>query len=188
MTVPMTLPVSFVNRLTLKPLNALYLYLQKRQTGMHVMHQTAFLYPLDHLLEWNRLYGPRGFYQYQVVFNLASSREAICEMLTEIKRAHQGSCMAVLKTFTERQAVGMMSFVKPGVTLALDFPNQGMVTLKLLTRLDAITQAAGGRVYLAKDGRMSSSLFEQSYPRATSFLNYRDSGISSAMSRRLMGG
>ena len=81
----------------------------------------------------------------------------------------------------------MLSFPMPGVTLALDFPNKGASTLALFNRLDAIVATAKGRLYMAKDARMPKSLFEAGYPQLNTFLNYRDAGISSAMSRRLMG-
>ncbi len=108
-------------------------------------------------------------------------------MLKEIKRSESGSFLAVLKTFGNQQSMGMLSFPQPGVTLALDFPNKGMQTQKLFERLDSIVQEAGGRIYAAKDARMPVNLFEAGYPRLSEFLQYRDSGISSGLSRRLMG-
>jgi hypothetical protein len=108
-------------------------------------------------------------------------------MLGEIARSGEGSFLAVLKTFGDRQPVGMLSFPRPGVTLALDFPNQGDATQKLFARLDAIVREAGGRIYAAKDARMPRELFEAGYPRLNEFMKYRDPGISSALSRRLMG-
>jgi len=81
----------------------------------------------------------------------------------------------------------MLSFPQPGVTLALDFPNQGERTHKLFERLDAIVREAKGRIYPAKDARMPKDLFEAGYPRLVDFIKYRDSGISSSLSRRLMG-
>jgi hypothetical protein len=80
-----------------------------------------------------------------------------------------------------------LSFPQPGATLALDFPNNGRKTTELLDRLDLIVSKAKGRIYLAKDARMPRSLFESGYPRFQEFLKYRDPGISSAMSRRLLG-
>jgi hypothetical protein len=108
-------------------------------------------------------------------------------MLAAIKASGQGSFLAVLKTFGERAGAGMMSFPRPGVTLALDFPNRGASTLRLFERLDAIVGEAGGRLYAAKDARMPRALFEAGYLRLAEFLPYRDPGISSAMSRRLLG-
>ena len=81
----------------------------------------------------------------------------------------------------------MLSFPREGATLALDFPNHGAETEKLFQRLDAIVLEAGGRIYLGKDARMPRAVFEAGYPRLVEFLSYRDPGISSEMSRRLMG-
>lgn len=108
-------------------------------------------------------------------------------MLKEIARSGDGSFLAILKTFGHRQSVGMLSFPQPGVTLALDFPNHGARTHKLFERLDAIVREAGGRIYLAKDARMPRDLFEAGYPLLAEFQKFRDPGISSELSRRLMG-
>jgi len=108
-------------------------------------------------------------------------------MLKTISSAGMGSFLAVLKTFGQHDAVGMLSFARPGVTLALDFPNVGAPALAVFERLDAIVMEAGGRLYPAKDARMSRTLFEAGYPRLNEFLPLRDTGISSAMSRRLLG-
>jgi hypothetical protein len=95
--------------------------------------------------------------------------------------------LAVLKTFGSQLSKGMLSFPQPGVTLALDFPNKGASTLALFDRLDAIVHEAKGRIYLGKDARMPRDLFEVGYPRLPEFLKYHDPGMSSEMSRRLMG-
>jgi FAD/FMN-containing dehydrogenase len=186
-TMPLVPPVSLVNRLSLRPFNVAYYHLKKWRAGRAITHYEAFFYPLDNLLEWNRMYGPRGFFQYQSVVPRAVGRDAIQAMLREIARSGDGSFLAVLKTFGNRQPVGMLSFAQPGVTLALDFPNHGARTHRLFERLDAIVREAQGRIYLAKDARMPRELFEAGYPRLPEFLPYRDPGISSGLSRRLMG-
>ncbi len=183
---PFVPPVSLVNGLTLRPFNEAYFWLNKRKTGRQVTHYQPFFYPLDNLHDWNRMYGPKGFYQYQSVVPRAVGQEAVSAMLTEIGRSGQGSFLAVLKTFGNREPLGMLSFAQPGVTLALDFPNNGAKTLGLFERLDAIVREARGRIYLAKDARMPRDLFEAGYPRLSEFMQYRDPGISSAMSRRLI--
>jgi hypothetical protein len=183
---PFVPPVSLVNTLTLKPFNQLYYQLKKKQTT-NLQYYENFFHPLDHLLEWNRMYGPRGFFQYQCVLPRAQGREGVQAMLKQISRAGEGSFLAVLKTFGERPSVGMLSFAQPGVTLALDFTNQGEKTHKLLASLDDIVRDARGRLYPAKDARMPRALFEAGYPRLQEFFSHRDPGISSAMSRRLMG-
>ena len=183
---PFVPPVSIVNGLTLRPFNEAYFWLNKRKTGRQVTHYQPFFYPLDNLHDWNRMYGPKGFYQYQSVVPRAVGQEAVSAMLAEIGRSGQGSFLAVLKTFGNREPLGMLSFAQPGVTLALDFPNHGAKTLALFERLDAIVREARGRIYLAKDARMPRDLFEAGYPRLSEFIQYRDLGISSAMSRRLI--
>ncbi len=185
-TVPFTLPFSPLNKHSLSLFNKLYYALKKRKTGRQLAYYESFFYPLDNLLEWNKMYGPNGFFQYQSVVPLEAGEDATRAMLDEIARAGQGSFLAVLKTFGKRNAPGMLSFPRPGVTLALDFPNRNMITMKLFTRLDAIVREARGAVYPAKDARMPRDLFEAGFPRLNEFLTYRDPGISSAMSRRLM--
>ena len=187
LTMPVQPPVSLVNGLSLRPFNWAYFNLHKGRTEPAIVHYEPFFYPLDNLLEWNRMYGPRGFYQYQSVVPMAQGRDAVQAMLQAISQSGEGSFLAVLKTFGNRTAPGMLSFPAPGVTLALDFPNRGERTLKLFQRLDAIVTEAGGRLYPAKDARMSRAMFEAGYPRLPEFLPFRDPGISSALSRRLMG-
>jgi FAD/FMN-containing dehydrogenase len=183
---PFVPPVSLVNKLTLKPFNQLYYQLKKKRTTT-LQHYESFFHPLDNLLDWNRMYGPRGFFQYQCVLPRERGREGVQAMLAQITRSGAGSFLAVLKTFGERPSVGMLSFARPGVTLALDFTNQGEKTLALFASLDNIVRDADGRLYPAKDARMPRDLFEAGYPRLQEFLSHRDPGISSAMSRRLMG-
>lgn len=184
--IPATPPFSLVNKLTLHALNTAYYQLGKWRSAASTVHYEPFFYPLDNLAEWNRIYGPRGFYQYQCVIP-GDGRPVVQAMLKEIARSGSGSFLAVLKTFGNRMSVGMLGFPRPGVTLALDFPNLGERTEQLLQRLDAIVAEARGRIYLAKDARMPRQLFESGYERYAEFRQYRDPGISSDMSRRLMG-
>jgi FAD/FMN-containing dehydrogenase len=186
LAVPLAPPLSLVNRLTLKPLNRLYWLMNQRQLGRRVAHYVPFLFPLDAIADWNRLYGPAGFYQYQCVVPTEHRLPAIRDMLAAIARSGEGSVLAVLKTFGDRWPRGLLSFPRPGVTLALDFHNHAGVEA-LFQRLDAIVAEAGGRLYPAKDARMPRGLFEAGYPNLPAFAAYRDPGMSSAMSRRLMG-
>ena len=184
---PFVPPMSLVNGLTLKPFNLLYYHLHRLKAGESVVHYEPFFHPLDNVAHWNRMYGPKGFYQYQCVVPRQDGQAAVQAMLRAIAQSGEGSFLAVLKTFGERQAKGLLSFPMPGVTLALDFPNRGERTLRLLARLDTIVQQSGGRLYMAKEARMSRSMFEAGYPRWQEFLTHRDPALSSAMSRRLMG-
>lgn len=186
LSIPFTPPVSLVNGLSLKPFNTLYHFMQSRKAGPGVSHYLPFFYPLDALHDWNRMYGPRGFYQYQCVVPREAGEQAVSAMLERIARSGTGSFLAVLKTFGQQPPAGMLSFACPGITLALDFPNNGPRTISLFTELDAIVRDTGGRIYPAKDARMSASLFQQGYPLLAEFQTYRDPGIRSALSRRLM--
>ncbi len=186
-TIPFTPPFSLVNSRSVRLFNTLYYQLKKNQQEIKKIHYEPFFYPLDSLLHWNKMYGPKGFFQYQTLIPLETSADAIQAMLDEIANSNLGSFLSVLKTFGNKQSVGMLSFPKPGVALALDFPNKGLATQKLFQRLDAIVREAQGRNYLAKDARMPRELFVAGYPRLNEFLHYRDPGISSAMSRRLLG-
>jgi FAD/FMN-containing dehydrogenase len=186
-TFRLTPPVSLINTLSLRAFNFAYYRLNKLKAGRAPQHYVPFFFPLDSLLEWNRVYGPRGFFQYQSVVPPAVQLDATRAMLDEIARSGLGSFLAVLKTFGDKPAPGMISFPMPGTTLALDFPNGGEPTLRLFDRLNAVVREAGGRLYSAKDACMPPELFAQGYPRLQEFLRYRDPGISSAMSRRLLG-
>ena len=186
LSMPFVPPVSLVNPLSLRPFNTMYFHLKKAKRTS-VQHYEAFFHPLDHVRNWNRIYGPRGFFQYQCVLPRELGQPAVQAMLRRIARSGTGSFLAVLKTFGNRQSTGMLSFARPGVTLALDFPNQGESTLHMLAALDAIVRECRGRLYMAKDARMPVDLFESGYPRLKEFLSLRDPGISSAMSRRLLG-
>jgi len=183
---PLTPPISLVNRLSLRPFNTAYFHLKRGQAGRSLAHVEPFNYPLDNLLEWNRMYGPNGFYQYQSVVPRDVGQDAVSAMLQAITRSGQGSFLAVLKTFGQHPSVGMLSFPMPGVTLALDFPNRGSDTHRLMERLDAIVREAKGRLYAAKDARMPKDLWTSGYPGLPKFLPFRDPGIRSGFSRRLL--
>lgn len=184
--VPFTPPVSLVNPLSLKPFNALYHGLGRRRSGVRLVHHEPFLYPLDSMHDWNRLYGQAGFFQYQSVVPRLAALETTREMLEAISRSGEGSFLAVLKTFGDRPPAGLLSFPREGVTLALDFRNSRALP-PLFTRLDEIVRGAGGRLYPAKDARMPRTLYEATYPNLPAFSAHRDPGMSSALSRRLMG-
>jgi FAD/FMN-containing dehydrogenase len=187
LSMPIVPPISLVNRLSLPLFNTAYYHLNRWKAGPSRQHYEPFFYPLDNIQHWNRMYGPAGFYQYQSIVPFHEAQSVTQEMLTTIKQSGEGSFLAVLKTFGERHGKGLLSFPRPGVSLALDFPNKGTRTVKLFEKLDSIVAQAGGRIYLAKDARMSRELFESGYPNHSAFQTFRDPGISSALSRRLMG-
>lgn len=180
--VPVTLPFSPINRLSLRAFN--FAYYHRPLPANTVLHYAPYFYPLDGILQWNRLYGRAGFYQYQCVLPIVA-RTALDDILRSIADSGQGSFLAVLKTFGELISPGLLSFPMPGVSLALDFSNRGSATLALFERLDAIVEAAGGRIYAAKDARMASGFFRRSYPRFDEFSNFIDPRFSSNFWRRV---
>jgi FAD/FMN-containing dehydrogenase len=186
LAMPVTPPFSLVNRLTLRPFNTLYFQRQQVRRRSATEHYAPFFYPLDGIRDWNRMYGPRGFLQHQCVIPPAEARTAVSELLREIARSGTGSFLAVLKEFGDRPSLGLLSFPRPGTTLALDFPNTGPEVFALLDRLDAIVAAAGGAVYPAKDARMTGMHFRSAYPRWQEFQTHIDPRFSSGFWRRVM--
>lgn len=163
-TLPMDLPGGLLNRVTVGAFNAAYYRMSPCARGV-VTHHEPFFFPLDRMLHWNRLYGRRGFLQYQCVVPHDGGRDALVEMLEALARSQAGSFLAVLKTFGPAEPGAMLSFPMPGYTLALDLAYRPAV-LPLLDRLDAIVADRGGRVYLAKDARMSPETFRRTYADA----------------------
>ncbi len=183
--VPITPPFCPINRLVLKVFNWLYFHRPAAEQSDARWDYPSFFHPLDSILEWNRLYGPAGFYQFQCVVPPAVSEPALRQMLGLIERSGQGSFLAVLKIFGDRPSLGMMSFPRPGATLALDFPNRGGVTERLMRQLEAITREAGGAIYPAKDAWLSPAAFGQFFPNLGAFLPHVDPAFSSSFWRRV---
>lgn len=182
--VPLTPPFSLINGASLRAFNWAYFHRPLADTA--VLHYVPYFYPLDGIGHWNRLYGSKGFYQYQCVLPSAA-REALAELLSAIAASGQGSFLAVLKTFGEIASPGLLSFPMPGITLALDFSNGGAASLALFARLDAIVAAAGGRLYPAKDARTSGDFFRRSTPHILEFTHFIDPRFSSDFWRRMVG-
>jgi FAD/FMN-containing dehydrogenase len=176
-----------VNPLTLKPFNELYYHRPAAEQLDGRWDWRSFFYPLDGVLAWNRMYGPRGFFQYQCVVPREGGEAAIDEMLQRIARSGSGSFLVVLKIFGSMPSLGMLSFPRPGVTLAIDFQDRGPRTLALLESLDEITRAMGGAVYPAKDARMSAEAFQQYFPAWEAFSGFVDPRFSSSFWRRVTG-
>ncbi len=175
-----------LNRPGIALFNALYLARASRLAPRTSrQHYASYLFPLDGIAHWNRMYGARGFFQHQSVVPRVGARENVGRMLDEIARAGEASFLTVLKVFGDKPSPGMMSFPRPGVTLALDFPIRGERTLALLERLDAIVRAAGGAIYPAKDARMSPETFRASFPRLREFEAFIDPAFSSSFWRRV---
>ncbi len=185
LSVPVDAPAWVLNRYSVKLFNNLYYRKQTARRKRQVEDLLPFFYPLDSIGHWNPMYGKRGFLQYQCVVPSADGQAVTGELLQRCARAGQGSFLSVLKIFGEQASPGMLSFPRPGVTLALDFPLRGARTLKLLDELDAIVGAAGGAVYPAKDARMSGASFRQYFPRWKEFARHVDPDFGSDFWRRV---
>jgi len=182
--VPFDPPFSLVNGLSLRAFNTLY-YRQPVKPQGGLTHYAPYFYPLDAIQDWNRIYGRKGFYQYQCVIPPEDAEEATAALLDTIAKHGEGSFLAVLKTFGSKPSLGMLSFPRPGTTLALDFPNRGDKTLRLLSELDVIVKEAGGALYPGKDARMSGELFQSGYPEWQTFSEYIDPNFSSRFWQRV---
>ena len=186
-TVPVTPPFPVVNRLTLRPFNDLYWRRAPRDRQTRRMGYARFLFPLDRILGWNRLYGRRGFQQYQCLIPEADARAGIQALLGAIARSGTGSFLAVLKRCGDLPSPGLLSFPRVGTTLALDFPQTEELGPKLLAHLDAIVREAGGRLYPAKDAHMSGADFRRSYPAWEQLEALRDPALMSRFWKRVTG-
>lgn len=184
---PFDLPGFALNRLTVGGFNAAYRSAKSFTAGRRTRHYADVFFPLDGVAGWNRLYGGRGFYQYQCVVPRADARAAITDLLTLISNSGQGSFLAVLKEFGPIEPVGLLSFPMEGSTLALDFPNRGQRTLDLFRELDAVVAAAAGRIYPAKDARAPADLYRAGYPGLAGFGEFIDPAFRSGFRTRVMG-
>ena len=185
LSVPVTLPNCTLNSWSVKAFNTLYFPRVPRSGRKLLQHYEPFFYPLDAMDGWSRIYGKRGFFQYQSVTPEAAGAQPLEEMARAISVSGEASFLAVLKTFGPRISPGLLSFPKAGITLALDFPNRGQSTLRLFDRLDAIVRAAKGRLYPAKDSRMSGEDFRNGYAGLKDFMPQVDPAFCSDFWKRV---
>ena len=185
--IPLHAPNFLLNPLSRKIFNETYYQLQKLKKQEFQTSIESFFYPLDGVSNWNKLYGKRGFFQYQCVLpGLGEeAKSASLELLKTISKSKQGSFLAVLKTFGDIKSKGLLSFPRKGITIALDFPNNGEKTSALFKNLDSIIREVGGRLYPAKDAHMQEKDFKRSYPNWGKMIKYKDPNISSSFWERV---
>jgi decaprenylphospho-beta-D-ribofuranose 2-oxidase len=186
--VPVDFPGFALNPLSVAAFNAVYARRVPREGRTRTVHLAKFLYPLDAIHGWNRIYGKRGFYQFQCVVPYETGPAALRDLLEVIGASRQGSFLAVLKRMGPGRA-GYLSFPMAGYTLALDFPNNPGIEA-LYAQLCKITLDAGGRVYLGKDALLTPHMFRLMYPEFASYQRLLADidparHMQSAMARRL---
>lgn len=182
LNVPLDAPSCLLNRLAVRGFNATYS--ATRKTGLTKLPFEQYFFPLDGVVNWNRLYGQRGFVQYQCVVPMAAL-PVLTQVQETIAASGQGAFLSVLKKFGGQESPGWLSFPIPGWTLAMDFPMEGEATLFLLNQLDRFVRDAGGRLYPAKDARMDAEFFQESYPRWADLEKVRDESITSEFWERV---
>ena len=161
-SVPFNTPALLLNRFTMSLFNSAYFHLKQRQSQCSTINYDAYFFPLDNIGNWNRLYGGKGFLQYQFVLPLETAARGMADILERVSATGKGSFLAVLKKFGGANA-NLLSFPHAGYTLTLDFKREKSL-LPLLDELDRIVIANSGRHYLAKDARMSEDVFKAGYP------------------------
>jgi FAD/FMN-containing dehydrogenase len=177
-------PETLINRTTVRMFNSLYFHAPMRDFNRRTLSYQKFFYPLDGIADWNRFYGRRGFLQYQFVVPL-EKRQAVTDILKLIEASRLVCALSVLKIFGSVPSPGLLSFPRPGVTLAMDFPIQGQATFDLCRRFDEVVLSCGGAVYPAKDARMSRECFQSSFPNLNEFADFVDPHFSSDFWRRV---
>ena len=173
LAVPLDGPNWLLNNASIRIFNEAYFRKHPKGQKNVLQHYDPFFYPLDFVRDWNRIYGKRGFLQYQLAVPKEGDNAPLRAVLDAITRSGMGSFLAVIKEFGDISNGGL-SFPIPGVTLALDFANYGAPLLDLMERLDAIVVEAGGRVYLGKDARVSRATFRRMYPEWEAWKAVRD--------------
>lgn len=167
LSLPFNFPSFTVNSLTVKAFNFLYYNKQFSKETHTIANYDTFFYPLDFVHHWNRIYGKKGFTQYQFVIPKEKGYEGMKRIIQKIGEAGLGSFLVVLKTFGEQNSE-YLAFPQAGYTLALDFGIEPRV-FPFLEELDKIVLEYGGRVYLTKDARLSAETFRKMYPTLPQF-------------------
>ncbi len=185
--IPCNLPSFILNRLSIKAFNSLYYFMHKVKRSLSSVHYDNFFYPLDFIKDWNRLYGKKGFLQYQFVIPFENGEKVLHNILRKISDSGHGSFLGVLKLLGENSS--SLSFPMNGYTLALDMPLSKEL-FRFLDELDQLIAENGGRIYLAKDARTRKEVMQAGYPNVKGFTDVRNltgakTKFESLMSKRL---
>lgn len=190
--VPFDLPQCVLGHWSVRLFNLAYFRRHGSGVRRGIVHPQAFFYPLDAIRQWNRLYGKRGFTQYQCVLPVDEAGKSYRDLFTALSCNGGASFLSVVKD-CGAEGKGMMSFPRPGISVALDLPMHGARTQRLVDELNEIVIAAGGRIYLAKDALTRPEHLRAMEPRLEAFNAVRrrwdpEGRLRSALSQRLLGG
>lgn len=177
------LPV--VNGLTTRMFNPVHWRMAPAHERSRTVHHDPYFYPLDRIHDWNRLYGRRGFQQFQCVIPDAKAESGIAALLQAVARSGRASFLTVLKRCGDIASPGLLSFPMKGVSLAIDFPQSHQMETGLLPELDRIVHENGGRLYPAKDAHMTAKHFQAAYPAWRAVERLRDPALMSAFWKRV---
>lgn len=155
--VPFYFPDFMLNKWSVKLFNYLYFNKQQKKEVKNFVNYETFFYPLDVVNDWNKIYGKKGFIQYQMVIPKEKGKEGMKKILETIAKSGNGSFLAVLKLFGKENPLAYNAFPLEGYTLALDFKVNPKLA-KLVADLDEIVEEFSGRIYLTKDSMSKSSL------------------------------
>jgi len=190
LALPLDLPSGLIAPLTTRVFNAA-VFAAQRFARPRLVGPRSFFHPLDVLANWNRAYGRRGFVQYQCVVPVDRDTRAVRRLFETLVRMDGASLVTVVKDFGA-EGRGLLSFPRPGVTVALDLPMRGAATQALVDQLNDQVAEAGGRIYLAKDALTRREHFQAMEPRLARFNEVRrkwdpNGRLRSALSVRLLG-
>lgn len=175
-----------LNRHSMRIFNVAYWLREKVRRGERVESWNKFFYPLDHISQWNRLYGPRGFFEYQCLVPAGTNEEAAtAEILSVVRDSRQMPYLAAIKRFGPQMREGTLSFPGEGTSLIFDFAQGGGAQLELFRKIDELVLASGGRIYPAKDARMPRESFLRSFPELDAYREFVDPKFSSSFWRRV---
>ncbi len=184
---PFDAPGFALNSLSVSMFNTVFFHKQIHKRVVALQDYEPFFYPLDKVLHWNRMYGKSGLLQFQYVIPWEHAKEGTAAILREVAKSGLASFLAVLKAFGDVPSPGMMSFPKPGITLALDFPIKPEKSFPLFARLADMTREFGGRLYPAKDAAMTAAQYQAFYPQWQRFARFRDPMLTSSFWERVTG-
>ncbi len=185
LNIPRYFPTFVLNPLSIKLYN--FFYFKRQNKGIQKVPLNTFFYPLDAIKNWNRIYGKKGFIQYQVIIPKVNAYDGIYELLYKIQQSNHTPYLIVLKLMGKEND-NYLSFPLEGYTIAIDFKMDKNL-FSFLNQLDQITLSHNGRAYLAKDARMSQPFFEKGYSRLKLFKDIRTlhhlENLQSLQSKRL---